>query len=418
MPARSRSSLAALLTALTVLLSLAALAPAAQATVGVNGVAMNSYESDLLVRTNAARAAAGLPGLSAQNGTTDVARQWAGVLAQRGALSHNPDLAVQIQGAGSAQWTAAAENVGQGGSSAAVFAAYMNSAPHKANILRSNVSTVGVGAVASADGRVWDVMVFTDAYDGAYGAGRTTPMAVDAGAAPAPVAQPGRFIQARDTANPGAAPYAFEFGSQQSTTLSCDFNGDGRDDIAAYQNGHWSIRFAMNSGVPDLEFDYGFPGATPVCGNWDGTGADGIGVYYQGTWYLRNTASAGNADAGLFDYGNADARPVVGDWDGNGTSTVGVVFGGSYWMLRNGAGPGQADMAFSYGFAGGTAVSGDWNGNSRSGIGIFANGTWYLRDDPTPGPARVFSFGGVGSRPVTGNWDGTPGDGVAISWGP
>ncbi len=228
-----------------------------------------------------------------------------------------------------------------------------------------------------------------------------------------PVGANALLWQARQSASPGAPDLSTVYGGASTTALSCDFNGDGRDDVAVYENGHWQIRFAFAGGSTNLEFDYGFPGATPVCGNWDGIGADGIGVYYQGTWYLRNTASAGNADAGLFDYGNADARPVVGDWDGNGTSTVGVVFGGSFWMLRNGAGAGPADMTFSYGFAGGTAVSGDWNGNSRSGIGIFANGTWYLRDDPTPGPARVFGYGPADSAPVVGSWDAARGDGVA-----
>jgi hypothetical protein len=145
---------------------------------------LSGYEADLVARTNAARADASLPALVAKPGLTDLARSWAASMAAAGALTHNPSLGADLESSGAPRWTAAAENVGQGGASSVVFAAYMNSAPHKANILRTGVTAVGVGSTRTSDGKVWDVMVFSDAYDDAFGPGRSTLQPMDASGQP------------------------------------------------------------------------------------------------------------------------------------------------------------------------------------------------------------------------------------------
>ena len=52
-----------------------------------------------------------------------------------------------------------AENVGEGGTLGVVHRAFMNSAPHRANILDSRVGQVGVGMVSSG-GQLWITEVF------------------------------------------------------------------------------------------------------------------------------------------------------------------------------------------------------------------------------------------------------------------
>ena len=154
------------------------------------------YESSLYSSINAARAQAGLPGLSAAPGLTDVARGWASTMSASGTLSHNPNLANDVQASGAPGWTVAAENVGVGGPADGLFTAYMASPAHRDNILRSTVDSVGLGALRTPDGRVWDVMVFSNGYDPAYGASHTTPMPLAAdgstigGPAPAPAPAP------------------------------------------------------------------------------------------------------------------------------------------------------------------------------------------------------------------------------------
>ena len=156
-----------------------AVIPSTALAAGTSAV-LNGYETDLVARTNALRTAAGLPTLVAKPGLTDLARSWAARMGAAGAPTHNPDLSANLLTSGAAQWTTAAENVAQGGASSAVFTAYLNSPQHKANFLRTAVAAMGVGATRTSDGTVWDVMVFSDAYDDAYGPGTSTVQPVDA----------------------------------------------------------------------------------------------------------------------------------------------------------------------------------------------------------------------------------------------
>jgi uncharacterized protein YkwD len=56
-------------------------------------------------------------------------------------------------------WTMVAENSGVGPSVSALDAAFMASAPHRANILNAAYTQIGVGVVV-ADGRVWVAEIF------------------------------------------------------------------------------------------------------------------------------------------------------------------------------------------------------------------------------------------------------------------
>ena len=160
----------------TIALVVPGASPAAAAT--VNGVRLNAHESALVGEINKARTAAGLAPLTVAAGTTDVARRWSVRLANAGSLSHNPDLGVQIEAAGSRAWTTYAENVGTADARDPIglFRAYMASTGHRANILRANVRYLGIGTVERVDStggtRAWNTMVFVDAYDPAYGTPR------------------------------------------------------------------------------------------------------------------------------------------------------------------------------------------------------------------------------------------------------
>ncbi len=91
---------------------------------------------------NVSRVAAGLKPLKVSTDLTAVANKWAGVLARKGALSHNPALGTAIK-----NWTGLAENVGMGQTEPQLHAAFMHSAPHRANILAPIYSQIGVGVV-------------------------------------------------------------------------------------------------------------------------------------------------------------------------------------------------------------------------------------------------------------------------------
>jgi uncharacterized protein YkwD len=141
-------------------------------------VSLSSYESRILSLVNGARVSRGLVALSAQPGTTDVARRWSATMAATHTLAHNPNLVSSLAHAGSAAWTRIAENVGYGPANdpRTLFDAYMASPRHRDNILNPRLRYIGMGTVQvdSADGpTAWNTMDFTNAYTAKYGAPRT-----------------------------------------------------------------------------------------------------------------------------------------------------------------------------------------------------------------------------------------------------
>ena len=141
-------------------------------------VTLSSFDSALLADINHARAAHGVGKLSAVAGTTDIAHGWSCKLASLRYLAHNPSLGSQLDSHGSYNWTAYGENVGMESSSAgadALFRAYMNSPPHRANILDPDYKFIGIYTKRTSSFR-WNTLDFvgrtSSAYNYGYGATR------------------------------------------------------------------------------------------------------------------------------------------------------------------------------------------------------------------------------------------------------
>jgi len=77
-------------------------------------------------------------------------------MASRGHLFHTADLAAKLQGR---QWHVAGENVGVGPSIDAVYKAFLNSPPHRRNILRQDFDHTAVG-VTEQGSQVWVTLIF------------------------------------------------------------------------------------------------------------------------------------------------------------------------------------------------------------------------------------------------------------------
>jgi uncharacterized protein YkwD len=145
----SRRSLAAAFTALS--LVLAAFVTGA-ATAGPAGA--TSVEDTFTAKLNYARASRGIPRLAVRSALVTVARAQAHRMADRNTLYHNPNLTTDVT-----NWRWVGENVGYGPDALTVHVAFMQSAPHRANILDRDYTEVGIGAVV-VDGRVWVAEVF------------------------------------------------------------------------------------------------------------------------------------------------------------------------------------------------------------------------------------------------------------------
>ncbi len=111
-------------------------------------------EDSLTSRLNGARSDQGLPSLATRSDLVAVARAQATRMADSGTLYHNPNLTTDV-----ANWRWVGENVGYGPDVQTVHVAFMNSDAHRANILDTDFTEVGIGVVERGD-RVWVAEVF------------------------------------------------------------------------------------------------------------------------------------------------------------------------------------------------------------------------------------------------------------------
>ncbi len=155
-----------------------------------------------------------------------------------------------------------------------------------------------------------------------------------------------------NTVPPAPTPeLSFAFGNRRGFPVAGDFDGDGVDDVAVYDDGTWEIRLT-GTGATSTVTGFGrgsWPDTVPVAGDWDGDGTDGIGFFRNGTWTLRQTTTGG--DLAPFTYRpGRNPYPVVGDWDGDGIDTVGVkARKGSTWQLNNANDPSAPEITFDLG---------------------------------------------------------------------
>jgi hypothetical protein len=137
-------------------LTAAAVAGALLVSLVVVPAASASSASSFVSLVNSSRASHGLKGYAVSSQLTSVALGQAERMAAQGRLYHNPSLASQVTG-----WKYVGENVGYGPDVSSLFQAFMNSSPHRANILDHDFTQIGVGAVTK-NGTLWVSMVFRD----------------------------------------------------------------------------------------------------------------------------------------------------------------------------------------------------------------------------------------------------------------
>lgn len=136
--------------------TLAGLLTASLAIVLVPGTAFaGPNEGDIFSAVNAARSSAGLPAYSYASDLTAAARGQAERMAASGELYHNPNLASEVGG-----WSRIGENVAYAGDWRSAHDVLMNSPDHRAQILDSGYTQMGVGTAVGDDGTFWVAEVF------------------------------------------------------------------------------------------------------------------------------------------------------------------------------------------------------------------------------------------------------------------
>jgi hypothetical protein len=146
--------LAGVLVALAVVATTLLVAPATASAATASAGAASPTEAVFANRLNAARTAHGVARLAVRAELVSVARAQSARMARRAVLYHNPHLTTEVR---NFRWVG--ENVGYGPTSEAVHAAFMNSPLHRANILDTDYTEVGIGTTV-VNGVVWVAEVF------------------------------------------------------------------------------------------------------------------------------------------------------------------------------------------------------------------------------------------------------------------
>jgi uncharacterized YkwD family protein/spore coat assembly protein SafA len=129
---------------------------------------LQSFESEVIRLTNVERSKAGLPALATNWELCRVARYKAQDMIDKNYFSHtsptygSPFTMMQTFGL---KFSAAAENIAYGQRTAQeVVTAWMNSPGHRANILSSSTTQIGVGAAKKSDGTLYWSQMFMKPY--------------------------------------------------------------------------------------------------------------------------------------------------------------------------------------------------------------------------------------------------------------
>jgi uncharacterized protein YkwD len=142
------ATLALLAVLASMLTSLATAAPASAAP------SVPSAERAFVSSINSYRRATHRSQLRTSASLTLVARRWAQSMARSNRLAHNRRVTSQVR-----SWRYLGENVGVGPSTSSLHRAFVRSAPHRANLVSTRYTHIGVG-VAYGHGRLWVVEVF------------------------------------------------------------------------------------------------------------------------------------------------------------------------------------------------------------------------------------------------------------------
>ena len=342
-------------------------------------------EAEFVRLVNQERVSRGLPSLRVASDLVRVSRNHSQVMANASDLHHNPNLGSDVT-----NWRRLTENVGVGSSVSRLHSAFMASSGHRANILDSKVTEIGVG-VEVRNGRIWVTKVFR------------LPATTTTSTAPAPTPKP--TLTSVSNGSPAPLP-----AGRDVKPLTGDWDGNGSVTPGWFIDGYFHLSNYLDGSGPLISFRYGVAGDLPLVGDWDGNGTDTVGIVRDGEWHLINHHRGGRSQISYV-YGRVSRGdiPMAGDWNGDGKDTPAIVRDGE-WHFVNSHRGGRSDFNFVYGrvLRGDIPFVGDWNRDGIDTAGIIRDGEWHFVNSHRGGKSDMsFIYGRVsrGDIPVVGDWD-------------
>ena len=119
--------------------------------------------SDIHTHTNRERAAAKVRPVERLDSLDQIAQNWSERMAAEDRMYHNPHIRAQVSGTYSGQWRSYGENVLQnwcGTSGQELVQQWMNSRPHRLNLLNSKHTHLGVGAEVADSRKLYSTQNF------------------------------------------------------------------------------------------------------------------------------------------------------------------------------------------------------------------------------------------------------------------
>ncbi len=133
---------------------------------GSSNTAVSSYEQKVVELVNVERQKAGLSSLTLDSNISNVARTKSKDMADNNYFAHQSPTygsAGDMLRKSGINWSAWGENIASGQRTPeAVVTAWMNSPGHKANIMSTNFSKIGVGYVTNSNGTPYWTQMFTN----------------------------------------------------------------------------------------------------------------------------------------------------------------------------------------------------------------------------------------------------------------
>jgi len=199
-------------------------------------------------------------------------------------------------------------------------------------------------------------------------------------------------------------------GSMDLETIAYYGAGTGCSDPSTWNIDATNITLIQNSG--------GFPvGATPLLGFFSGSVDNDLVAFSNGIWYIKYATTNWTTINKQYSWGTSGDIPLIGDVDGDGKSDL-IIYRSSSnaWFILKSSQNYDTTKSLTASFGqSGTPLVGDIDGDGKADLSIFNSGTWSVAlssQNYSPNQIATYSWGcgtacsTAGDKPFLADFDG------------